>query len=67
MRFQRLLIAWSGRVGAVADEVVAGVDAASAIDFALAKARLAYEQKATAPQKSPRPHWIAVHGAASAA
>jgi DNA mismatch repair protein MutS2 len=60
---QRLLIAWSGKVGAVSEEIIGGVEAASQIDFALAKARLAYEHRAVPPQKSPRPHWIDIHGA----
>ena len=59
---QRLFTVWSGKVGAVADEVSGGVEASAQIDFALAKARLAYEHRATAPQRSPRPHWIDIHG-----
>ncbi|HWD41750.1 MAG TPA: endonuclease MutS2 [Fimbriimonas sp.] len=59
---QRLLAMWSAKVGAVADEIVAGVEAASAVDFVLAKARLGYDMKATLPEKSRKPFSIEVQG-----
>jgi DNA mismatch repair protein MutS2 len=59
---QRLLILWSGRVGSIADEAIGGIEAASRIDFYLAKARLAYEMRGTLPQTSQRPHSISIQG-----
>lgn len=59
---QRLLLVWSGRVGAIAEEASGGIEAASNVDFALAKARLAYEQRATMPQPTPRPYSIEIQG-----
>lgn len=48
---QRILTSLSGKVGAVADEAVGGIEAASVLDLHLAKARLAFETKGAAPQR----------------
>jgi len=59
---QRLLGVWSGRVGAAAEEILTGIHAAASIDFALAKARLGYDQKGTLPETTKTPHTIEVQG-----
>jgi len=59
---QRLLGVWSGKVGASADEILAGIHAAASIDFALAKARLGYEHKGTIPVKGRGPHVVEIEG-----
>jgi DNA mismatch repair protein MutS2 len=58
---RRLYQLWSGKVGEVADEVAAGVVAASKVDFVLAKARLGYEMNACLPERCKTPHTIQVH------
>lgn len=45
----RILATLSGKVGAVAEELATGIEAVAGLDFALAKARLAFEQKAATP------------------
>ena len=48
---QKVLLALSGKVAGVADEIAIGIESASRIDLLLAKARLAFEMKATPAQK----------------
>jgi DNA mismatch repair protein MutS2 len=48
---QKVLLALSGKVAGVAGEVALGIESASEIDLLLAKARLAFEMKATPAQK----------------
>ena len=47
----RILTVLSSKVGLVADEVTGGLDAAGALDLLFAKARLAFDMRATAPQR----------------
>jgi DNA mismatch repair protein MutS2 len=47
---QRVLLALSGKVGAVAVETIAGIEQAAFVDFLFAKAKLGYDLKGTIPQ-----------------
>ena len=49
---QRVLGELSAKLGAVADDAVVGIEAAADIDLLLAKARLAYDMKSVAPDRS---------------
>jgi DNA mismatch repair protein MutS2 len=52
---QRILAALSARVGAVADQYVAGVEAAATIDVALGKARYGVEYRGCIPERLQSP------------
>lgn len=47
----KILTALSSKVGAVADEIAGGIEAASAVDAIFARARLAFEMRATMPER----------------
>jgi DNA mismatch repair protein MutS2 len=47
----KILTSLSGKVGAVAIEIAGGIEAASEVDFALAKARLGFAMKASMPER----------------
>jgi DNA mismatch repair protein MutS2 len=56
----KVLTALSGKVGAIANEAIGGTEAASQVDFILARGRLGYEMKGTVPVRQGK-HWIDVH------
>lgn len=49
----RILKDLSGRIGAVAGQIRAGIEAAAKVDFAFAKARLAFEHRGHLPERQP--------------
>jgi len=53
---QRILASLSGRVGAVADDFVGGVEASAAIDLALAKARYGLDYRGSIPERLQSPY-----------
>ncbi len=55
----KVLTALSGKVGAIANEAIGGTEAASQMDFILARGRLGFEMKATMPLRQGK-HWIDV-------
>jgi DNA mismatch repair protein MutS2 len=55
----KVLTVLSGKVGAVAKEAIGGVEAASRLDLIFAKARLAFEMRATMPVRQGT-HWLEV-------
>ncbi len=61
----RILTSLSTKVGAVADEVIGGIEAAAQLDLILAKARLAFDMRGTMPQKvgiGDENHFISIQG-----
>lgn len=60
---QKILTALSAKAGAEAGPITGGVEAASAVDLHLAKARLGFEMKGTAPQRITGKAFISVQGA----
>lgn len=59
---QKILAALSAKLGAVAGEVIGGIETVAALDLVLAKARLGFAMKAAMPQTGD-PHSIQVQGA----
>lgn len=59
---QKILLALAGKLGAVASEVIGGIESVGGLDLVLAKARLGYAMKGGLPQPSD-PHSIQVQGA----
>ncbi|MDR3692790.1 MAG: endonuclease MutS2 [Fimbriimonas sp.] len=57
----RILTQLSAKVGTIAVEAIGGIEAASHIDLALAKARLAYDMKGTMPIPQGNA-WIQIQG-----
>ncbi|HVT14008.1 MAG TPA: endonuclease MutS2 [Fimbriimonadaceae bacterium] len=47
---QRILASLSGKVGAIAEDAIGGIEQAGFVDFLLAKAKLGYDLKGTIPQ-----------------
>lgn len=58
---RRILAELSSKVGKAAPDIIPGISAAGELDFLLAKARLAFEMKATMPQRW-QGRGIAIHG-----
>ncbi|MHB8636022.1 MAG: endonuclease MutS2 [Fimbriimonadaceae bacterium] len=58
----RILAELSEKLGAVALDAIGGVEAASAVDFVFARARLAYDLRGVMPRKVEG-HFIALQGA----
>ncbi len=58
----RILTALSAKVGASADEITGGIEAAGAIDLAFGKARLGFEMKGTMPLRAASGSFIDVQG-----
>jgi DNA mismatch repair protein MutS2 len=58
---QRVLESLSGKVGAVAGEAIGGIEGASRIDFAFAKARLGFAMRATLPTRVDV-SYLEIHG-----
>lgn len=58
---QKVLLALSGKVAAVATEVIDGIERSASLDLVLAKARLAFDMKA-APAQRGEAHSIQIQG-----
>jgi DNA mismatch repair protein MutS2 len=58
---QRILLTLSGKAGGAANEILGGLDAATALDLLFAKARLGYDMKAVLPERRGE-HRIEVQG-----
>lgn len=59
---RRILLELAGRLGSIADEVLAGLDVLGTLDAIFARARLAYEQRGTMPTRVEG-NFIALQGA----
>lgn len=59
---QKILGALSGKVGAVATELIGGIEAAGVVDLHFAKGRLGFEMKGTMPQRNGGNAFISIHG-----
>jgi DNA mismatch repair protein MutS2 len=57
----KVLTTLSAKLGAVANEAIGGIEAASQVDFILARARLGFDMKASMPARKSK-HWIEVRG-----